>query len=188
MPKSCLYIGGQIIHQHIRLMYTHGPQHVARFKTNVFFSFLIFNSEQNVHSLVWKQVNVGFPPRHWQKQLFIWTKNTFIIISRLTPQHSGTWMKWAVINGVKVHKLPNVFQTVLTQLHRFLILRAYMLSVKSRESLNECVVIQQSIWRKYLKKHRYSTENSTACLCHPRPAYGSTERLWTISWIRLKPN
>ena len=125
--------------------------------------------------------NVGFPPRHWQKQLFIWTKNTLLswathkgtsniikIISSLTPQHSGTWMKWAVINGVKVHKLRNVFQTVLTQLHRSLILSAYLLSLKSRQSLNECVVIQQSIWRKYLKKHRYSTENSTACLCHPR--------------------
>ena len=106
VPKSCLYIGAQIIYQHVWLMYTHGPQHVARFKTNVF-SFLIFNSEQNVHSLVWKQVNVGFPPRHWQKQLFIWTKNTLLfwathsgtsniikIISRLKPQHSGTWMKW----------------------------------------------------------------------------------------------
>ena len=34
------YIGAQIIHQHVWLMYTHGPQHVARFKTNVFFFFL----------------------------------------------------------------------------------------------------------------------------------------------------
>ena len=170
-------------------------------KPMFFLYFLIFNFEQNVHSLVWKQEKGRFSTETLAKAALIWTKNTLLswathkgtsdiikIISRLTPQYSGTWMKWAVINGVKVHKLRNVFQTVLTQLHRSLILSAYLLSVNSRESLNECVVIQQSIWRKYLKKHRYSTENSTACLCHARPAYGSTERLWTISWIRLKPN
>ena len=146
-----------------------------------FLYFLIFNSEQNVHSLVWKQEKGRFSTEALAKAALIWTKNTLLswathkgtsdiikIISRLTPQYSGTWMKWAVINGVKVHKLRNVFQTLLTQLHRSLILSAYLLSVNSRESLNECVVIQQPIWRKYLKKHRYSTENSIACLCHPR--------------------
>ena len=114
MPKLCLYdtlapksstsTSGLCIHtDHNTLQGS---------KTMFFLYFLIFNSEQNVHSLVWKQVNVDFPPRHWQKQLFIWTKNTLLswathkgtsniikIISSLTPQHSGTWMKWAVINA-----------------------------------------------------------------------------------------